>query len=40
MLGTRKNCYMQKDGKLITYTKNCKQKANIAVIKSPLKHTA
>ena len=32
-----KNCYMQRNGKLLTYTKNCKQKANIAVIKSKLK---
>ena len=27
----------KKDGKFLTYTKNCKQKANIAVIKSTLK---
>ena len=34
MLGTRKNCYMQKDGK---FTKNYKLKANIAIIKSTVK---
>ena len=28
---------MQKDGKFLSYMKNCEQKANIAVIKSPLK---
>ena len=32
-----KNCYIQKDGKFFTYTRNCEQKANIAVIKSTLR---
>ena len=31
------NCYMQKDGKFLTNTKNCEQKANIAVIKLTLR---
>ena len=38
MPGTkRKNCYIQRVGKFLTYTRNCKQKANIAVVKSTLK---
>ena len=32
-----KNCYIQKDGIVLTYTRNCKQKAKIAVVKSALK---
>ena len=28
-----KNCYIQKDGKFLTQTRNCEQKANIAVVK-------
>ena len=31
------NCYIQKDGKFITYTKNCEQKATIGIVKSTLK---
>ena len=29
-----KNCYMQKDGKFLTCTRNCKQKATIGIVKS------
>ena len=32
-----KNCYIQKKGRFLTYTRNCKQKANITVVKSALK---
>ena len=32
-----KTCYKQKDGKFLTYTRNCRQKANIAVTKSSLR---
>ena len=32
-----KNCYIQREGKFLTYTRNCEQKENIAVIKSTLK---
>ena len=32
----QKNCYIQKDGKLFTYTRNCEHRANIAVINQPL----
>ena len=32
-----KNCYIQKEGKFLTYTRNCKQKANVAVVTSALK---
>ena len=31
------NCYIQKDGRFHTYTRNCKQKTTIRVIKSTLK---
>ena len=30
-----KNCYIQKEGRFCTYTRNCEQKANGAVVKSP-----
>ena len=28
-----KNCYIQKEGKFLTYTKNCEQKATIGTVK-------
>ena len=31
------NCYIQKDGRFLTYTRNCEQKATIRVVKSTLK---
>ena len=32
-----KNCYVQKEGKFITYTRNCEQKGTIGIVKSTLK---
>ena len=32
-----KNCYIQKDSKFLTYTRNCEKKATIEIIKSTLK---
>ena len=32
-----KKCYIQKDGKFLKYTQNCKQKATIGIVKSTLK---
>ena len=32
-----KNCYIQKEGKFLTYTKNCEQKMTIGTVKSTLK---
>ena len=32
-----KNCYIQKDGRFLTYTRNCEQKAAIGIVKSTLK---
>ena len=32
-----KNCYIQKDGKFLTYTRNCEQKATIGTVTSTLK---
>ena len=32
-----KNCYIQKEGRFLTYTRNWEKEANIAVIKSALK---
>ena len=32
-----KNCYIQKEGKFLMYTKNCEQKATIGTVKSTLK---
>ena len=32
-----KNCYVQRDGKFLTYTKNCEQKATTGTVKSSLK---
>ena len=31
------NCYIQKEGRFHTYTKNCEQKANVTIVKSTLK---
>ena len=31
-----KNCHIQKEGRFLTYTRNCKQKANISIIQSAL----
>ena len=31
------NCYIQKDSRFLTYTRNCKQKAIIGIVKSTLK---
>ena len=36
-LGPCKNCYLQKDGKFLTYTWNCKQKATIGTVKLTVK---
>ena len=37
-----KNCYIEKEGKFLTYTRNCEQKATIGTVKSsckiPLQH--
>ena len=35
--GNGKNCYIQRDGKFLTYMWNCKQKATIGTVKSLLK---
>ena len=32
-----KYCYIQKEGRFFTYTRNCEQKANVAIVKSTLK---
>ena len=32
-----KNCYIQKEGKFLTYTGNCEQKAAVGTVKSSLK---
>ena len=32
-----KNWYIQKDGRFLTYTRNCEQKATIGIVKSTLK---
>ena len=32
-----KNCYIQKDGRFLTYTQNCKQMVTIGIVKSTLK---
>ena len=33
----KKNCYIQKDGRFLTYTRLCEQKATIGIVKSTLK---
>ena len=35
--GTEKNCYIQKEGRFLAYTRNSEQKASVAVVKSALK---
>ena len=32
-----KNCYIQKDSRFLTYTRNCEQKVTIGIVKSTLK---
>ena len=32
-----KNCHIQRDGRFLTYTRNCEQKATIGIVKSTLK---
>ena len=32
-----KNCYIQKDGRFLTYTRNCEQKSTLGIVKSTLK---
>ena len=32
-----KNCYIQRDGKFLTHTRNCEQKATIGIVKLTLK---
>ena len=32
-----RNCYIQKDGRFLTYTRNCEQKVTIGIVKSTLK---
>ena len=34
---TEKNCYVQKEGKFLTYTRNCKQKVTVGTVKLSLK---
>ena len=31
-----KNCYIQSDGKFLTYTRNCEQKATIGIVRLTL----
>ena len=31
-----KNCYIQKEGRFLTFCRNCEQKGNVAVVKSAL----
>ena len=38
MFGIRqKNCYIQREGKFLTYSRNCEQKATIGIVKLTLK---
>ena len=37
MPGTRKETYIQNEGKFLTYTNNCEQKATMGTVKSMLK---
>ena len=32
-----KNCYIERDGKFLTYTRNCEQKATVGIVKLTLK---
>ena len=34
-----KNCYIQRDGRFLTYMQNCEQKATIGTVKLSLKNT-
>ena len=36
-VGQRKYCCIQRDGKFLTYTRNCEQKATIGIVKLTLK---
>ena len=36
-MGQGKNCYIQRDGKFLTYTRTCEQKARIGIVKLTLK---
>ena len=36
-LDKEKNCYIQRNGQFLTYTRNCEQKATIGTVKSSLK---
>ena len=36
-MGQRKNCYIQRDGKFLTHTRNGEQKATIGIVKLTLK---
>ena len=36
-MGQRKNCYIQRDGKFLTYTRNGEQKATTGIVKLTLK---
>ena len=33
----KKNCYIQREDRFLTYTRNCKQKSNVTIVKSTLK---
>ena len=33
----KKNCYIEKDGRFLTYTRKCEQRATIGIVKSTLK---
>ena len=35
--GTKKNCYIQRDGKFLTHTRDFEQKATIGIVKATLK---
>ena len=36
-LDHKRNCYIQKEGRFHTYTRNCEQKVNVTIVKSILK---
>ena len=36
-LDKEKNCYIQRDGRFLTYTRNCEQKGTIGIVRSNLK---
>ena len=35
-LDKEKNCYIQKDSRFLTYTRNCEQKVTVGIVKSTL----